>query len=65
LTDPDRQRIRAVCDRHLWESAWCAAGPGHPYDREEGWTPPQQLIARAAALGEQHLRSSSYRRVTA
>jgi hypothetical protein len=61
VADPARQRARAECDRHGWQSEWCAQGPGHPYDPEEGWTPPATLIERVAVFGEQHLRAGSRR----
>ena len=61
VTDTERQRARAECDLHEWQSEWCAQGPGHPYDPEEGWTPPPALIERVAVFGEQHLRAGSRR----
>jgi hypothetical protein len=61
--DPNRQRIRAVCDLHAWESPWCAAGPGHPIDPDTGWEPPPALVERAARAGTLHLRTANTRRV--
>lgn len=59
MPDTNRQRVRAVCDLHGWQSRWCAVGPGYPYDPVKGWTPPASLIGRAGELGAEHLRSSS------
>lgn len=63
MKDPNRQRVRAVCDRHSWYSEWCYAGPGHTYDPLDGWVPKNSLLERAGELGAVHLRSTSRRRV--